>query len=839
MSLSTRKLINKVVAIATLFCMTTQGTFARYLDLSDVPLFIGANVPPQVMLTISKEQQLFKKAYNDYSDLDEDGQLETTYKHAIDYYGYFDSYKCYTYDTGSSMFQPAVDNASKRNTETDDKGKPTAKAIADNMVAKYCGAGSGQWSGNFLNWVSMSRMDTVRKLLYGGMRSTDTGTATVLERAYLPTDAHAWAKYYPGKVNYDPATGAVVSIENDIDQLTPFSTSVTTAPYTTTIGAVTVYTACAGGVQVSPTTRTFQLPPYGRGECTSPTSPFTILTSIPPGLPVSTTWPTQEVDIPLASAAGISIGDQIRIEAGSLSSRTGNDCSGSTSPCMLATVTGLSGSTVRARVNVAGIVGATPATPATASSWRVTNVSSTGISFCNATIPTSGVIVSQTNRDPPLMRVARGNFSMWNANEKYQCYWKDEASPGTAKSGMALANGGLRIPGSNGNQYVFSEIAASAENPTRPDRALGGTAAAPGDFVVRVATCVKDFFGTERCKQYPSGNYKPIGLLQEYGDVDLIQFGLMTGSFKRNISGGVLRKNVGSFTDEVNVLTDGTFTTPAVPPGSPRTVSSTPTTTGTTGGIVSTLNYLRIYGYNYAQGDYRGAAADNCTFQLTNITEDSCTSWGNPMSEIFFESLSYFAGKSANTGYTFTNSGSKDNQLGLPLPDWRDPLTKNNYCAPLNVLLFNASVSTNDDDLRDVSAATINSGSTVRQLTNVVGDKEGITYDAVKNNIGYFVGKILGSSATPATDVGFELCSPKNIPGLGDVSGVCPEGPTVAGSYLMAGLAHHARTNRIRTDISIPSIDARSLKVTTYGIQLATNVPTLTIPVPGSTTGKR
>src|SRR5262249_52683695 len=77
-------------------------------------------------------------------------------------------------------------------------------------------------------------------------------------------------------------------------------------------------------------------------------------------------------------------------------------------------------------------------------------------------------------------------------------------------------------------------------------------------------------------------------------------------------------------------------------------------------------------------------------------------------------------------------------------------------------------------------------------------------------------------------------------PGLGQVSGICPEGPTVAGSYLIAGLAHHARTNRIRTDITgIPNTDTRSLKVTTYGIQLATNVPQIVIPVPGNTQGKK
>ena len=47
----------------------------------------------------------------------------------------------------------------------------------------------------------------------------------------------------------------------------------------------------------------------------------------------------------------------------------------------------------------------------------------------------------------------------------------------------------------------------------------------------------------------PNGVYKPIGLLQRYGETDRMKFGLMTGSYTKNTSGGVLRKNIGSFTE--------------------------------------------------------------------------------------------------------------------------------------------------------------------------------------------------------------------------------------------------------------------------------------------------
>jgi type IV pilus assembly protein PilY1 len=833
---TTRKTIDKVIAITTLFCMTTQGALGAYLDLADQPLFIGANVPPQVMLTISKEQQLYRKAYNDYSDLDEDGQLETTYKHDIDYYGYFDSYKCYSYD--GAKFVPAKDNSGSRNTTTDDKGKPTAAAIEDNKKLKYCATADKLWSGNFLNWVSMSRMDTVRKLLYGGMRSTDDETATVLERAHFPTDAHAWAKYYNGP---------------DIATLTPFDPATVTKPFkaataqvntfcTTTSTSTTIcfpgpfgFPICfpvvfAGGTP-APTAALFEIPPRVLQACPSPI--FEPVLDVPtPSAPLSATNPQGDVDVMFATAMDgeMSLGDQVRFEIAATSRGTSvSDCSGGTTPCLLGTVIGFSNAnmTVRVRANFAGVFGA-----GSGDTVQVTNLSRTGISFCNVTFPKSGTTLSHSNLDAPLIRAARGNFHLWNASQRFQCFWRSEHEAKVAEldaKGTPLPP--FDGPGRNGNVASLSGINASADNPSQAEHALPG--GDNGDFIARVAVCVDGLFGTERCKQYPKGNYKPVGLLQEYGDNNLIQFGLMTGSYAKNISGGVLRKNIGTFTDEVDLddKKDGRFKTPAVPPGASLGTARSATAGPTPAGIVNTLNYIKIRGYNYGDGTYLGSAGDNCAFQLTNITENNCTSWGNPMSEIYFESLRYFAGNAP--AFSYTSSGSKDNQLGLPLPAWADPVNKNNYCAPLNTLVFNASVSTNDDDLRTISAASINSTKTVAQLTDFVGGAEGI------NGGSYFIGKLVGATPTPSSDAGFELCTPKTIPGLGDVSGICPEGPTVAGSYLIAGLAHHARTNRIRTNIDIPSNDARSLKVTTYGIQLATNVPTIVLPVPGSTTGQK
>ncbi|HEX8987136.1 MAG TPA: PilC/PilY family type IV pilus protein [Rhodocyclaceae bacterium] len=263
---------------------------------------------------------------------------------------------------------------------------------------------------------------------------------------------------------------------------------------------------------------------------------------------------------------------------------------------------------------------------------------------------------------------------------------------------------------------------------------------------------------------------------------------------------------------------------------------------------------MRIYGYNYGDGTYLGTNGDNCTWQQTSVTQGQCRSWGNPMAEIFYEGLRYFAGngKTATPDYAY-GASSADATLGLPVATWRDPLDGNNYCSPLTSLVFNASVSTNEYnksspapsstqgttkfDLATKSLDDINAGTTTpAEKTDAVGAGEHI------NGNSYFVGKAVsdGSYVPASGTTNYELCTSKQVAALGKIYGICPEGPTLEGSYLMSGLAYQAHMNRIRTDLTIlDPTDTKSLKVTTYGVQLATNVPRLAIPVPGSTTGQQ
>ncbi|TFZ04655.1 hypothetical protein [Ramlibacter rhizophilus] len=148
------------------------ATTAWGLTIPPVPLSVQQSAPPLVMLVSGKDHRLFYEAYNDASDIDGDGTLDIRFKPGITYLGLFNPNYCYTYGVPSlpQGFTPT-------------RTTPDGRCV-------------GQWSGNWLNYVTTSRIDALRVVLYGGMRDVDTETQTVLRRAYIPQDAHSWAKEY-------------------------------------------------------------------------------------------------------------------------------------------------------------------------------------------------------------------------------------------------------------------------------------------------------------------------------------------------------------------------------------------------------------------------------------------------------------------------------------------------------------------------------------------------------------------------------------------------------------------------------------------------------------------
>ena len=123
------------------------------------------------------------------------------------------------------------------------------------------------------------------------------------------------------------------------------------------------------------------------------------------------------------------------------------------------------------------------------------------------------------------------------------------------------------------------------------------------------------------------------------------------------------------------------------------------------------------------------------------------------------------------------------------------------YCAPMNVVVFNASVSTNERDAPDHFASQ---GASAIGSSTSVGRAHQCRRDRGRHNEQRVLRR-QDRVQLRTSEADFELCSAKTITALGEVSGICPEGPTTAGSYFMAGIAHHAKKNRIRTDFTVPA----------------------------------
>jgi type IV pilus assembly protein PilY1 len=159
-----------LLALSVAFIPISQAT----MSLSPY-VAAAAKAPPLVLLTMSRDEKAIAPAYNDYSDIDGDGNTDIGYKTDVSfkYFGNFSADLCYTYVGSKSRFEPV--------------------ALS---VGKKC---RGQWSGDYLNYVTTSRIDALRRSLYGGYRVVDTEEETVVERAFVPHDSHVWGK------EYDPA----------------------------------------------------------------------------------------------------------------------------------------------------------------------------------------------------------------------------------------------------------------------------------------------------------------------------------------------------------------------------------------------------------------------------------------------------------------------------------------------------------------------------------------------------------------------------------------------------------------------------------------------------------
>ena len=558
--------LNLVIISCTLF-FNVGFVNATPLSLATKPLYTGTTESPMMMLVMGRDHTLYYEAYNNASDLNGDGILDIKFMPDYDYEGYFDPYKCYAY-AGTNEFIPH------------------SIATTDSRI---CVANTNHWSGNFLNYLTMSRMDVLRKVLYGGTRSADNEGETFLERVFIPQDAHSWGKAY---------------ISEAVD-----------------------------GYKISD---------------------FTPL------------------DSPLANTQHF---------------------------------------------------------------------------FGSVTYIGYG--------QDPILRVRKN----------------------------------VTVNSVDGGVWDW----ASTERPVLE--------ATGDDYVVRVKVCVAGLLETN-CKRYPKGAgiYKPTGLLHDYGSDDEMLFGLLTGSYEKHLSGGVLRKVMSKFSEEVDADT-GIFNNT---------------------GIVATINKLRINGFSYVD---KFQYMPNWKIKFTtSLVEGQYTDWGNPIGEMLYETMRYYAGEGAPSS-TYSATGDIDTSLGLP--SWDDPYDGRGTCARPNVLLISdINPSYDSDQLPGVYtqfSSTYN-GSILKGDDNGNFDVStllGVISTTEDKTSGKF---FIGQSGT----VNDGAPTVKDITGLASVRGLAPAEPTKKGSYSSVAAAYFGLTNDIHKDKS------NAQNVTTMVVALASNLPEIDVEIDGN-----
>ena len=162
-------------------------------DYTAVPPFVSSATTPNIIILMDNSGSMSNRACESTSCgtlADGSTSTTTTWTNTTRYSGYFDSLRCYTYNTTDKRFESA-----------------TAKAYV------YTDCSTTEWDGNFLNWATLRRFDAVKRAMSGGdcavNRATDgtcptSGTPalkTVRAQATGVNDERA-------DVNYSGGTGA-------------------------------------------------------------------------------------------------------------------------------------------------------------------------------------------------------------------------------------------------------------------------------------------------------------------------------------------------------------------------------------------------------------------------------------------------------------------------------------------------------------------------------------------------------------------------------------------------------------------------------------------------------
>lgn len=729
---------------------TAQGVGST--ALAQTPLFVSESYPPLNMLVMGRDHKLYYEAYNDASDLDGDGVIDVGYKpDKIDYYGYFNNNACYTYS--DAKFSPS--------------------AAATGTKKKQCDGTT--WSGDFLNYLTTSRMDAMRRVLYGGTRVEDTTTSTVLQGSFIPRDAHSWGKAY------DPTRDIAVY---DIRQYAPLA-----QPVSGTRHLFAVTTTDQSGDGAIPILRVLNDSKYQIWEWVSKEQPVAQKNCIDNGT--------------LCEQAAGSTYDILPSSAyRNLTIKTWRS-SGATPVNSAGMDSFFVNNAIASRLCGTGSVSAIDTQGANNNPFVPGANSCTQDNYITEIageiyIPAAGSYTFAVDGDDAV------DVSIENSAP---IGWYGGHAGNRSQEGLDSHSGSISFGSAGWKTLKFRHVEGTggdlwglALKFTRPkseivDRKIRVEACSSGNAALR----------EESCKPYPNSGgtiiYKPTGLLHDFGENEKMYFGLLTGSYQKNIAGGTLRRNVSKFTEEVDLQT-GQFKSGV-------------------SGVVANIDRQKAIGFNGSTYADCGWITDGPISAMADPSR--CAMWGNPVGEMMFETMRYFAGATgAHTEYDYGTGASKDKDLNLSKEAWKPPYAATGgnfqYCArPVMTVLSDINPSY-DFKLPGGQYKSIASGATNLDGFNVSDEMRAIGAAEGIHGKNFFIGQSTATNADQAPTV-------KRVDDLSLVRGLSPQEPSKEGTYSSAGVSRFGANNPIFGNAKGKN------RLMTYAVAIASPLPEIRFPV--------
>ena len=354
-------------------------------------------------------------------------------------------------------------------------------------------------------------------------------------------------------------------------------------------------------------------------------------------------------------------------------------------------------------------------------------------------------------------------------------------------------------------------------NPANFVKGGGRTSVAATDLALRVLACVPIGGAYEaNCTKYISGSttvWKPTGVLHEYSVNDSLKFGLLTGSYQNNYSGGVVRRNIRSFKDEVDAAT-GQFSDDA--------------------GIARTIDRITIHGWN-------GSIYD-CGFRATaQRPQGECKSWGAPVAEMMYEGLRYFAGKTSATN-AFSNgvATGADSTIGFAAPPaWLNPYRAkadggSPICSrPVQMVIADPLTSFDTDQVPGAYYSPAGGFGLPLDSFDLTGLNVATQVDQIWTSEGLGTRNVFIGQSGAVFDGN---PTAKSASGFSQLAGHAPDETLSRGGYYAAGVSRFGRVDGIPVGaptgypVSVPAVPGT--KVDTISLALGSLTPKIEIPNP-------